>query len=131
MTVELDHTIVCARDTAEAIRFYTDVVGLTYGGRVGRFEVIRVNDHLAFDLVTASECSSRHFAFVMDTATFVETFARIKQTGTVYGDGPGRHRNRRGPGRSTGTLGRTWSVYFEDPSGHLLEILTYDDPGLS
>ena len=72
--------------------------------------MIRVNEHLASDLVTANECSSRHFAFVMDTATLGATFARIKQTGTIYGDGPGGHRNMRGPGRSTGTLGRTWSV---------------------
>ena len=131
MTVELDHTIVCARDTAEAIRFYTDVVGFSYGGRASGFEVIRVNEHLAFDLVEADQCSSRHFAFVMDSGTFDATFARIKDTETIYGDGPGRHQNMRGPGRSTGTLGATWSVYFEDPSGHLLEILTYDEPGSS
>ena len=53
MTVELDHTIVCARDIAEAIRFYTDVVGFSYGGSTGGFEVIRVNEHLSFDLVAA------------------------------------------------------------------------------
>lgn len=131
MTVELDHTIVCARDTGEAIRFYTDVVGFSYHGSMGMFEVIRVNDHLSLDLMQAERCSSRHFAFVMDAKTFEATFDRIRQSGTTYGDGPGRHENMRGPGRSTGTRGITWSVYFADPSGHILEIITYDKPASS
>jgi catechol-2,3-dioxygenase len=33
----------------------------------------------------------------------------------------------RGPGRSSGVHGDTDSVYFHDPSGNILEILTYDD----
>ena len=54
MTVELDHTIVCTVDAVAATTFYADVLGFTYAGRVGSFEVVRINDHLAFDFRTAS-----------------------------------------------------------------------------
>jgi catechol 2,3-dioxygenase-like lactoylglutathione lyase family enzyme len=129
MTVELDHTIVCTVDPGAAIEFYTSILGFTHAGSVGSFEVIRINDRLAFDLEKSEQCSSRHFAFVMDADTFDATFARIRESGVVYGDGPGRRQNMRGPGRSTGTRGATHSVYFDDPDGHILEILTYATPG--
>lgn len=128
MRAALDHTIVCSTDRQASIDFYTRVLGFEYGGRVGRFEVVLVNDRLGFDFVEEESCSSRHFAFVLDTAEFDAVFARLKSAGIAFGDGPGRVSNMRGPGRSTGTLGRTYSVYFTDPSGHILEILTYDRP---
>jgi catechol 2,3-dioxygenase-like lactoylglutathione lyase family enzyme len=112
MTVELDHTIVCTVDAVAATTFYADVLGFTYAGRVGSFEVVRINDHLAFDFRTARTCSPRHFAFVMDPDTFDATFARLRESGVTYGD----------------TQGVTYSVYFDDPDGHMLEILTYDEP---
>lgn len=128
MTVELDHTIVCAVDRPATIDFYTQVLGFEYAGSTGRFEVVRVNEHLGLDFVDADECSSRHFAFVMDPDTFDATFRRIRESGIPYGNGPSRRDNMEGPGRSTGTKGTTYSVYFEDPSGHVLEILTYETP---
>lgn len=125
---DLDHTIVCSTDREAAVAFYRDVLGFDHAGRSGSFEVIKVNDRLSLDLVEAEECSSRHFAFVLDPDDFDETFARVRASGTPFGDGPSRYANGRGPGRSTGTRGVTWSVYFADPDGHLLEILTYERP---
>ena len=64
----------------------------------------------------------------MDRGTFEATFERIRTGGISYGDGPSTPSNMRGPGRSSGVHGVTDSVYFHDPSGHILEILTYDAP---
>jgi catechol 2,3-dioxygenase-like lactoylglutathione lyase family enzyme len=125
VSVELDHTIVCTMDRPASIAFYTEILGFEHLGPSGQFEVILVNDHLGLDLVQAERCSSRHFAFVMDPGEFEAAFARIRNSGIPFGDGPSRATNMRGPGRSTGTRGATYSVYFSDPSGHLLEILTY------
>lgn len=72
--------------------------------------------------------ASRHLAFAMDRATFEAAFERIRTSGITYGDGSSSPASRQGPGRSTGLHGATNSVYFHDPDGHLLEILTYDDP---
>ena len=128
MPVELDHTILCASDIRSSIDFYTAILGFEYAGRTGSFEVVRVNDHLGLDFQPSEKCSSRHLAFVMDPVTFSQVFGRIRDSGMAFGDGPGRSHNMRGPGRSTGTRGITYSVYFQDPNGHHLEIVSYDEP---
>ena len=128
MSVFLDHTILEVTDLGESVAFYRDVVGLESRGPSGSFEVMLITPDMALDLREMPEPASRHLAFGMDRASFVATFDRIRTSGTTYGDGPSTPANMRGPGRSTGVHGQTYSVYFHDPSGHLLEILTYDDP---
>jgi catechol 2,3-dioxygenase-like lactoylglutathione lyase family enzyme len=127
MAVFLDHTILEVTDLAESVAFYRDVVGLEARGRSGSFEVMLITPDLALDLWEQPQPVSRHLAFGMDRVTFEATFDRIRASGRPYGDGPSTARSMRGPGRSSGVHGDTDSVYFHDPSGHILEILTYDD----
>ena len=126
MAADLDHTIVPVLDQAETVDFYTNVLGFSYDGRLGSFEVVRVNEHLTLDFDTADEVLPMHYAFVLDGQSFQDAFVRLQHTGRPYGDGPGRPDNMQGPGPSTGARGQTLSVYFRDPSGHLLEMITYD-----
>lgn len=126
MPVFLDHTILEVKDLADSLAFYRDVVGLEARGRHEPFEVMLITPDLALDLMEDAAPVSRHLALGMDRATFENTFGRIRASGTPYGDSPSTHDNMRGPGRSSGVHGRTDSVYFHDPTGHLLEILTYD-----
>lgn len=126
MAVFLDHTILGVTDLAESAAFYRDLVGLESRGRRGPFEVMLITEDLALDLWEQPEPASRHLAFGMDRTSFEATFGRIRASGIPYGDGPSTPTSRRGPGRSSGVHGATDSVYFHDPSGHLLEILTYD-----
>jgi catechol 2,3-dioxygenase-like lactoylglutathione lyase family enzyme len=129
MTVRLDHTILEVGDLAESVSFYRDVVGLQHRGRSGPFEVILITPDLALDLYAEDGApASRHLAFAMDRVTFESTFDRIRSAGITFGDGPSRSTNMKGPGRSSGVHGATDSVYFHDPSGNILEILTYDPP---
>jgi catechol 2,3-dioxygenase-like lactoylglutathione lyase family enzyme len=130
MAVTLDHTILEVTDLGDSVEFYRDVVGLEHRGRSGSFEVMLITPDLALDLSLAEgEIESRHLAFAMDRETFEETFRRIRVGQITYGDGPHRSTNMKGPGRSGGVHGATDSVYFHDPSGHILEILTYDRSG--
>lgn len=126
MPIALDHTILEVRDLDESAAFYRDIVGLTDRGRSSRFHVMLITDDLALDLAEADSPASRHLAFRLDRPTFEATFDRIRQGGVTYGDSPSSPDSMAGPGRSSGVHGRTDSVYFRDPSGHLLEILTYD-----
>lgn len=126
MPVHLDHTILEVDDQAESVAFYRDVLGLEHRGRSGPFEVILITPDLALDLYEVGASSSRHLAFAMDRETFEATFDAIRAARVPYGDGPSRLDNNRGPGKSSGVHGETDSVYFRDPSGHTLEILTYD-----
>ncbi len=128
MVVQLDHTILEVTDLADSVAFYRDVVGFEYRGRTGRFEVILINPDLALDLSEVAAPTSRHLAFAMDRSTFESAFERIRTANISYGNSPSNPANKRGPGRSTGVHGATDSVYFHDPNGHMLEILTYDRP---
>ena len=127
MSVRLDHTIHYVKDRGETIDFYTKVLGFEHRGSLGRFEVIVVNDDFTIDLVAKEEPELRHLAFAMDRERFEQIFERLESGGYTYGDGPSWMDNMRGPGRSTGTHGTTYSVYFHDPSGHQLEIITYEE----
>ena len=127
MPIGLDHTILEVHDLAESLSFYQDVVGLEYKGKDGPFEGLLITPDLALELYDEwPVAGSRHLAFAMDRATFDATFERLRSTGTPYGDGPSQTDNMKGPGSSSGVHGSTESVYFKDPNGHILEILTYD-----
>ena len=130
MTASLDHTIVPVKDQDESVDFYTRVLGFQYGGRGGmndRFAVIRLNDSFVLDLERSDNVPDPgiHYAFAMDRAQFDASFQAIKDSGIPFGDGPMTKTNMLGPGISTGAKGDTLSVYFGDPSGHRLEIITY------
>ncbi len=130
MAAVLDHTIVPVIDQDESVEFYTRVLGFQYDGRSGmddRFAVIRLNDSFTLDLQRFDNIPDPgiHYAFAMDRPEFDRAFQAIKDAGIPYGDGPRDKTNMRGPGISTGAKGETLSVYFSDPSGHRLEIITY------
>ena len=131
MTAALDHTIVPVKDQDESVEFYTRVLGFQYDGKGGmddRFAVIRLNDSFTLDLQLSDDIPNPgiHYAFAMDRAQFDRSFQAVKDAGIPYGDGPRTKTNMQGPGVSTGSKGETLSVYFGDPSGHRLEIITYD-----
>jgi catechol 2,3-dioxygenase-like lactoylglutathione lyase family enzyme len=127
MSIGLDHTILEVHDLSESLRFYRDVVGLEYKGKDGPFEGLLVTPDLALELYDGWPVGGpRHLAFAMDRTTFEDTFERVRDAGIAYGDGPSQTENMKGPGPSSGVHGSTDSVYFKDPNGHILEILTYD-----
>ena len=119
MTIELDHTIGPSKDKEAAAHFFASIFGLSYDGSVSHFAPVQVNEHLTLDFDEASDFKPHHYAFKVSEAEFDAIFGRIKTDGVIYGSGP----------RSSGDMqinhrrgGR--GVYFRDPDGHLLEILT-------
>ena len=119
MTIERDHTIVPARDKEASARFFARIFGLSYDGPTPPFAPVRVNDRLTLDFDTEAEFDRRHYAFKVSEAEFDAIFARIQAEGLAYGSGPRSAEDmkiyRRDGGRG---------VYFRDPNGHFLEILT-------
>jgi catechol 2,3-dioxygenase-like lactoylglutathione lyase family enzyme len=118
--VELDHLIVPARDKEESARFYERILGFEYAGPMGPFAQVRLpGQPLALDLDTWERVEPLHFAFKVSEAEFDQIFARIREAGLAYGSGPhssdDMQINHWNGGRG---------VYFRDPSGHLLELLT-------
>jgi catechol 2,3-dioxygenase-like lactoylglutathione lyase family enzyme len=116
MAIMLDHTIVPARDKEASARFFARIFGLSYDGPMSHFAPVKVNDSLTLDF---DGFESHHYAFKISEAEFDAIFDRVKGEGIVYGSGP-RSRTDMAINRRRGGRG----FYFEDPNGHVLEVLT-------
>jgi catechol 2,3-dioxygenase-like lactoylglutathione lyase family enzyme len=121
VTIELNHTIVPARDKVAAAKFFAKILGLPFEEDAdGHFAPVRVNDSLTMDFADSTKFESHHYAFRVSEADFDAMFGRIQAEGIPYGSGPPNafddmKINHRDGGRG---------VYFRDPDGHILELLT-------
>jgi catechol 2,3-dioxygenase-like lactoylglutathione lyase family enzyme len=123
MSVQLDHTIVPARDKHESAQFLSQILGVAEPVAMGHFVAVAIDHGLTLDFADSEEpIRPVHFAFRVTEAEFDEVFARVTDRGLPYWADPRRSRPgevaQRGAGRG---------FYFEDPSGHYLEVLTRGD----
>ena len=120
MTVQLNHTIVSARDSEISATFMAEILGLGPLVRFGPFVGVETENGVTLDFMDADgDVTPQHYAFLISEGEFDEIFDRIRGRDLQYWADPGRAR----PGQiNHGDGGR--GVYFEDPDGHLLEILT-------
>jgi len=120
MSVELNHTIVHARDAEASAKFLTEILGLPPPSRFYHFHVVEVANGVSLDFLdNPGEIMPQHYAFLISEAEFDQIFARIQGRGLAYWADPYQSR----PGKiNHGDGGR--GLYFEDPDKHLLEILT-------
>jgi catechol 2,3-dioxygenase-like lactoylglutathione lyase family enzyme len=120
MTVKLNHTIVAARDKQVSAAFLAEILGLADPTPFGPFLTVPTDNGVTLDFADwDDEVVTQHYAFLVDEEDFDAIFGRIRQRQLPYWADP--HRHDRGE-INTADGGR--GVYFEDPSGHLLEILT-------
>jgi catechol 2,3-dioxygenase-like lactoylglutathione lyase family enzyme len=120
MAVELNHTIVAARDKRAAATFLSDLLGLPAPAPFGPFLVVNVDNGVSLDFMDTSEdIRPQHYAFLVSEADFDTIFGRIRAQQLDYWADPFHHQ----PGEiNTRDGGR--GVYFDDPNGHVLELLT-------
>lgn len=121
MTITLNHTIVPSHNKIESASFYSRIFGFAYVGVFSHFIVVKVNDTLSLDFDTNEKYESHHYAFKVSEQEFDEIFERLKAENIPYGSGPFEPENMQ-INHNNGGRG----VYFRDPGGHLLEMLTVD-----
>jgi catechol 2,3-dioxygenase-like lactoylglutathione lyase family enzyme len=120
MAAKLNHTIVYSRDRKASALFLSELLGLAPPVLLGPFALVTVGDELTLDFMDATkQIKSQHYAFLVSETEFDQIFARIEERRLPYWADPHQRKrdqiNHWDDGRG---------VYFEDPSGHLLEILT-------
>jgi catechol 2,3-dioxygenase-like lactoylglutathione lyase family enzyme len=120
VSVQLNHTIVACRDQRRSAAFLTGILGLPPATRFGHFLVVEADNDVSLDFAEASgPITSQHYAFLVGDDEFGAAFDRIRDQGLPYWADPGQTQagtiNHRDGGRG---------LYFEDPDGHLLEIIT-------
>ena len=119
MSITLNHTIVPAKDKESAAMFFAKIFGLRYEGPTGHFAPVRVNSELTLDFDDAESFEHHHYAFHVNDDEFDAIFGRIQDAGIPWGSDPRNATNRQLNSRKGGR-----GVYFRDPEGHMLELLT-------
>jgi catechol 2,3-dioxygenase-like lactoylglutathione lyase family enzyme len=120
MAVQLNHTIVAAPDAEEAATFAAEILGLAKPTRFAPFVVLQIDNGVSLDYLDHDgDITAQHYAFLVSEADFDAIFGRILQRGVRHWADPMRSR----PGEINHHDGGR-GVYFEDPAGHLLEIIT-------
>jgi catechol 2,3-dioxygenase-like lactoylglutathione lyase family enzyme len=120
MTIELNHTIVYSRDKRVSSDFLAGLFGLPSPAAWGPFLAVGVANRVTLDFLDADgEIAAQHYCFLVGEDEFDEIFGRIRTRGLQYWADPGHDK----PGEiNTHDGGR--GVYFDDPSGHIMEIIT-------
>ena len=122
MAITFNHTIVAARDRQESARFFTDLFGLPPAREFGPFLAVELNHGVSLDYAQSAgdhEIHPQHYAFLVSEEEFDAIYGRIRERGLQHWADP--HGNH--PGEINHNDGGR-GVYFPDPAGHYLEIIT-------
>jgi catechol 2,3-dioxygenase-like lactoylglutathione lyase family enzyme len=120
MAVELNHTIVASRDKEAAASFVSEVLGLPAPGHASHFVTVSMANGVTLDFDDAAEVHPQHYAFMVGAEEYAGILARVRAMGISFWGDPGHRR----PGE-TYDRSHDHGFYFEDPSGHNLEVLTH------
>ncbi|MBC2778591.1 VOC family protein [Parasphingopyxis marina] len=129
MAVQLNHTIIWCSDKRASAHFLADILGVGEPEPFLHFLVVDLSNQVSVDFMEKDgQVSPQHYAFLMSDAEFDAAFARIEAAGIAYWADPARTK----PGEINTHFGGR-GVYFADPDGHLLEIITnpYDRGAMS
>lgn len=120
MTAQLNHTIVWCHDNVKAARFLADMLGRPEPRTFLHFQIVELDNGVSIDFMAKDRpVAMQHYAYLVDDATFDHGLARIETLGLDHWADPARAQpgeiNHHDDGRG---------VYFTDPDGHMLELLT-------
>jgi len=124
---------VPAKDKFASAQFFAEVFGLTV--KTGYFAQVQINESLTFDFAdergpdgepdfNPATIQGHHYAFHVSDAEFDAIFGRVREKKLSYGSGPFSHSDGKINTRRGGR-----GFYFEDPNGHLLEVMTVQETG--
>ena len=117
---ELNHTIVWCIDKQRSADFLTDILGLPRARTFFHFLVVDLKNGVSLDYYQKEgPVAQQHFAFLVTDEEFDAGFQRIQDQGLTYWADPARSK----PGEINHQFGGR-GVYFADPDGHLLELIT-------
>ena len=122
MSIKFNHTIIAAKDKTQSATWLTELFGLPEPQPFGRFLAVAVANDVSLDYAQVGDGDDirpQHYAFLVSEDDFDSIYGKIRERGIEHWADPRRSRpgeiNRNDGGRG---------VYFQDPAGHYLEILT-------
>jgi catechol 2,3-dioxygenase-like lactoylglutathione lyase family enzyme len=121
MPVQFNHTIWHAKDSRKSAQWLSELFDLPAPQPFGPFMTVTTGNGVSLDFIDAGDYpfQSQHYAFLVSDEEFDRIFNRIQERAMEYWADPGRQRS--------GQINRLFGgrgVYFLDPDGHFLEIIT-------
>jgi catechol 2,3-dioxygenase-like lactoylglutathione lyase family enzyme len=120
MAAQFNHTIVWSSDQTKSALFLAEMLGRPAPVRFSHFDVVQLDNGVSLDFANADgPIRPQHYAFLIGEADFDAVLGRIRERGLQHWADPLRRRsgeiNHNDGGRG---------VYFPDPDGHTLEVIT-------
>jgi catechol 2,3-dioxygenase-like lactoylglutathione lyase family enzyme len=120
MAINFNHTILSARDSKASADFLAEMLGLPAPRRWGPFSMATTENDANLDYMNTEGAPTRqHYAFLVGDAEFDAIFERIRARKLTYWADPAQRKPHEVNDHDGGR-----GLYFEDPNGHLLEIIT-------
>lgn len=125
---DLNHAFVPAHDRVTSAQWFARMFGVPYVGAQGGRPVarVRLNETLALDFVDRERFEPLHLAFHVSDEEFDGILDRLREDASPYGSSGGASNDGQVNWQRFGR-----NVYFRDPNGHSLELLTrpeWDEP---
>lgn len=120
VAIRFNHMIVPATEKRRSATFLTDILGLPQPVSAGFFEAVALEDGVTVDFADApSPVPTLHLAFLISEDDFDGVLGRIRERGITYWPDP-----RRSAENVFNTNDGGRGMYFADPDGHFLEVIT-------
>jgi catechol 2,3-dioxygenase-like lactoylglutathione lyase family enzyme len=120
MSATFNHTIIAAKDREESARFFRDLLEVPEAPPWGPFTNIQLTDGVLLQFAEPPvEIQMQHYAFLLDDDLFDRAYQRLRDDGIEHWADP----HRQQPGEINHEHGGR-GVYFFDPAGHGIELIT-------
>ncbi|MFG6195062.1 VOC family protein [Nonomuraea sp. JJY05] len=117
-----NHTIVAAKDRHASARFFRELFGLPEAPSWGPFTNVLLDEGVLLqfaELPGVEEILMQHYAFLVDDDLFDRAYVRLQDQAIEHWADPQMTR----PGETNTEHGGR-GVYFKDPAGHAIEMIT-------
>ncbi|MDJ0362235.1 VOC family protein [Rhodococcus sp. H29-C3] len=121
MTITFDHTIVVSKDRSVSAAFFRWLFDLPEAPSWGPFTNVQLSDGalIQFAEPPVDEIQPQHYAFRVTDDLFDIVVKRLSNGAIRYWADPHQTQKRQINHHHDGR-----GVYFKDPAGHLIEVLT-------
>lgn len=120
MPATFNHIIIPATDRGSSAQFYREIIEAQEAPSWGPFENVMLSDGVMLQFAEPPvDIQMLHYAFLVDDALFDRAHVRLVDRELPFWADP--QMSRRG---ETNTEHEGRGVYFKDPAGHLVELIT-------
>ncbi|MGO4536591.1 VOC family protein [Leifsonia sp. 2MCAF36] len=120
ISATFNHTIIASQDRNRSAQFYRDLIEASEAPSWGPFSNITLDGGVMLQFAEPPvEIQMQHYAFLVDEELFDRAYSRLVDWGVTHWADPQMTR----PGETNTEHGGR-GVYFKDPAGHAIELIT-------